>query len=88
MELNLLGARLLVRSLLFIRMATCLRRPIHHVHYNHVPTFHHVPPFRVKLRGMDPRHNAALFVWLYLSSYVCISVPLGVYWAGLGLGWW
>ena len=37
---------------------------------------------------MDPRRNAVVFVWLYLASYICISVPLGVYIAGLELGWW
>ena len=37
---------------------------------------------------MNPKRTAIIFVWLYLTSYIAISVPLGVYWAGLSLGWW
>ena len=37
---------------------------------------------------MEPRRAPVVFVSLYLASYLLISFPLGVYIAGLELGWW
>tara|TARA_R110002020_G_C15939263_1_gene744528 strand:- start:346 stop:474 length:129 start_codon:yes stop_codon:yes gene_type:complete len=37
---------------------------------------------------MDPKRATITFVVLYLCSYVVISGTVGVYWAGLALGWW